>query len=56
METFYCEKCNRTMNIDNFYTSNNFDKYPHDGKIPICKKCMTSRVDNWDPDTFLWIL
>ena len=56
MDTFYCEKCNRTMNIDNFYTSNNLDKYPHEGKIPICKKCMTSRVDNWDPDTFLWIL
>lgn len=56
MDTFYCEKCNRTMNIDNFYTSNNLDKYKHDGKIPICKKCMTSRVDNWDPDTFLWIL
>ena len=56
METFYCEKCNRTMNIDNFYTSNNLEKYKHDGKIPICKKCMTSRVDNWDPDTFLWIL
>ena len=56
MDTFYCEKCNRTMNIDNFYTSNNLDKYPNEGKIPICKKCMTSRVDNWDPDTFLWIL
>ena len=56
MDTFYCEKCNRTMNIDNFYTSNNLNKYPHEGKIPICKKCMTSRVDNWDPDTFLWIL
>lgn len=56
MDTFYCEKCNRTMNIDNFYTSNNLEKYTHDGKIPICKKCMTSRVDNWDPDTFLWIL
>ena len=56
MDTFYCEKCNRTMNIDNFYTSNNLEKYKHEGKIPICKKCMTSRVDNWDPDTFLWIL
>lgn len=56
MDTFYCEKCNRTMNIDNFYTSRNLEKYPHDGKIPICKKCLTSRVDNWDPETFLWIL
>lgn len=56
METFYCEKCNKTMNIDNFYTSNNLEKYTHDGKIPICKKCMTSRVDNWDSSTFLWIL
>ena len=21
-----------------------------------CKKCMTMHVDNWNPDTYLWIL
>ena len=55
-ETYYCEKCNRTMNGTEFYSSNNFEKYPNDGKFPVCKKCMTMHVDNWNPDTYLWIL
>lgn len=53
--TFYCEKCKKTMRADQFYGSNNTDKYP-EGKLKICKQCMTLRVDNWDPDTYLWIL
>ena len=53
--TFYCEKCKKTMRADQFYGSNNIDKYP-EGKLKICKQCMTLRVDNWDPDTYLWIL
>ena len=24
--------------------------------MPECKKCLTRHVDNWDPETFLWIL
>ena len=55
-QTYYCEKCNRTMNADAFYSSNNLEKYPNDGKFPQCKKCMTMHVDNWNPDTYLWIL
>lgn len=55
-DTYYCEKCNRTMNGTEFYSSNNLEKYPNDGKFPICKKCMTMHVDNWNPDTYLWIL
>ena len=55
-ETYYCEKCNRTMNGTEFYSSNNLEKYPDDGKFPVCKKCMTMHVDNWNPDTYLWIL
>lgn len=55
-QTFYCEKCNRTMSADQFYSSNNLEKYPNDGKFPQCKKCMTLHVDNWNPDTYLWIL
>lgn len=53
---YYCEKCNRTMAADQFYSSNNLIKYPNDGKFPICKKCMTMHVDNWNPDTYMWIL
>lgn len=55
-ETYYCEKCNRTMNGTEFYSSNNLEKYPNDGKFPVCKKCMTMHIDNWNPDTYLWIL
>ena len=54
-ESFYCEKCNRTMNADQFYGSNNTDKYP-EGKLHKCKKCATMHVDNFNPDTYLWIL
>lgn len=51
----FCEKCLRTMRADEFYKSNNLIKYP-DGKINQCKKCVTMHVDNWDPETFAWIL
>lgn len=55
-ETYYCEKCNRTLRAEEFYSSNNLEKYPNGGKLPQCKKCITMHVDNWDPETFLWIL
>lgn len=55
-KTYYCEKCNRTMSADQFYTSNNLTKYPNDGKLNQCKKCITMHVDNWKADTYLWIL
>ena len=54
--TYYCEKCNKTMNADQFYSSNNLEKYPNEGKLNQCKKCITMHVDNWNPDTYLWIL
>lgn len=51
----YCERCNSTMEEKNFYKSNNLEKYP-DGFLPICKKCTGARINNFDPDTYLWIL
>ena len=53
---YYCEKCNKTMGGDQFYSSNNLEKYPNEGKLNQCKKCITMHVDNWNPDTYLWIL
>ena len=53
---YYCEKCNRTMDGKQFYSSNNLEKYPNDGKLPQCKSCITMHVDNWDPATYVWIL
>ena len=54
-ESYYCEKCNRTMDASQFYGSNNLVKYP-DGKLRQCKKCITMHIDNFNPDTYLWIL
>ena len=55
-KVYFCKKCGRTLSGDNFYTSNNLEKYPDDGKLDQCKKCITMHVDNWNPDTYLWIL
>ena len=54
-DAYYCEKCNRTMSADNFYGTNNLEKY-QEGKFPMCKRCMTMHVDNWNPDSYMWIL
>lgn len=51
----YCEKCRKTMNVDQFYGSNNLEKYP-ESKMNVCKKCLTMHVDNFKPETYLWIL
>lgn len=52
----YCEKCGKTMDDKEFYMSKNIDKYPPDGRMHTCKKCMTMHVDNWEPETYKWIL
>ena len=53
---YFCKKCNRTMRGTEFYTSNNLEKFPNDGKLDQCKKCVTMHVDNYNPDTYLWII
>lgn len=55
VESRYCSKCKRTMDVDQFYGTNNVEKYP-DGKLQQCKKCTTMHVNNFEPDTYLWIL
>ena len=54
-EKRFCEKCAKTLNVTEFYQSNNLEKYP-DRYLNQCKKCLTMHVDNWNPDTYLWIL
>ena len=45
-----CQKCGKTMKIDQFYQRK-------DGsKMDLCKKCLTMHIDNFNPETFLWIL
>ena len=43
------------MREDQFYGSNNSEKYP-EGKLKMCKSCLTMHVDNFDSSTYLWIL
>ena len=45
-----CSKCGKTMEDTAFYSSK-------DGqKDELCKDCLTLHVDNFDPDSFVWIL
>ena len=52
---YYCKKCNKTKRAEEFYGSHNLEKYP-EGKLDICKDDLTMHVDNWNPETYLWIL
>ena len=45
-----CGKCGKTMDDTNFYT------YKDGRKTEYCKKCLTMHVDNFNPETFLWLL
>lgn len=55
MAQFYCKTCRRTMEENEFYQSYRLDRYP-EGRLPECKKCLTRHVDNYDPETYKWIL
>lgn len=49
-EQRYCSKCRRTINEINFYTLK-------DGsKSEMCKSCETMHVNNYEPETFTWLL
>jgi hypothetical protein len=54
-EGIFCSKCKKTMRPDEFYGSHNIEKYPN-GKLDKCKKCVTMHVDNFNPESFLWII
>lgn len=46
----YCSKCRRTLDESNFYTLK-------DGtKSELCKACETMHINNFDPETFKWLL
>lgn len=46
----FCTKCKKTLAIGQFYTHK-------DGtKCDMCKKCQTMHIDNWNPETFVWLL
>ena len=49
-EQIFCQKCNKTMGAVNYYT------YKDGSKAELCKACLTMHINNWEPETFLWIL
>lgn len=56
MEKRQCERCQKTINIDNFYVSKRTDKYPDNGVVNKCKSCYTAHINNWEPSTFQSLL
>lgn len=46
----HCQKCGKTMSEVNFY------KYKDGSKSELCKACLTMHINNWEPDSFLWLL
>ena len=49
-EQRFCSKCRKTMADVNFYT------YKDGTKCELCKSCLTMHINNFEPDTFLWLL
>ncbi len=49
-EQLYCQKCRKTMADTNYYT------YKDGTKAELCKGCLTMHINNFDPETFLWLL
>ena len=51
MASKLCTKCNKMMDENTqFYTYKNGDK------TAMCKKCLTMHIDNFNPETYLWLL
>lgn len=50
-EHMYCIKCNRTVLERNFYKLRN-----QAARYNVCKQCLTMHVNNFEPDSFMWIL
>lgn len=48
-ELRHCEKCGKTMSDTNFYT------YKDGTKCELCKACITLHINNFDPETFMWL-
>ena len=46
-----CQKCGRMKNAET-----QFYQYKNKEKTELCKDCLTMHIDNYDPNTFLWLL
>lgn len=48
-EMRHCSKCGKTMASTNFYT------YKDGNKCELCKACLTMHINNFDPETYMWL-
>lgn len=46
-----CQKCGKMMD-----ENTKFYQYKDGRKTELCKSCLTMHIDNFDPNTFLWLL
>jgi hypothetical protein len=46
----YCTRCKKTMSENKFYT------YKDGSKVELCKECLCAHVNNFEPDTYTWIM
>lgn len=49
-EQRYCPKCGKTMSDVKFY------QYKNGEKCELCKSCLTMHINNYEEDTYLWLL
>ena len=47
---YKCERCNKVLSAVKFYT------YKDGTKVEKCKDCLCAHVNNFDPETFIWLL
>ena len=45
-----CNRCGKKLRAIEFYT------YKDGSKCQLCKPCLTAHIDNFDPETFQWVL
>ena len=46
-----CQKCGKLMDVETQFYKRKDGSHPD-----LCKKCLTMHIDNFNPDTFLWLL
>lgn len=47
---YTCMKCGKTMSEVQFFT------YKDGSKTEMCKECLTMHIDNFDPETYVWLM
>lgn len=52
---WFCPDCRKTLDERNFFKTNRVDKFSN-GLLPKCKNCVTLKIDDTDPSTFLAML